>query len=488
MHDHTKNNNNSERQPLLDTRPVSPITGTGNTTHYGSQQKGQKDTPHKDSWRDLRPYARPLIAVNCISLFCGLNDGNFGVILPRLKEYYKVPDETVSILFFVDALGFFFSAAANGYLVQKLGQRNALSLGAVSVALSYILIGQGFAFNYVAAFMFMQGASIALLDAGMNVIASGMPRAGFMLSIVHSVYGVGGMLSPMLGTTLLASHSPWNYIYYILSGFAMLILLVIALGVSDTDTDSTDQEHVDDTEGDSERRLRRSPSSTSSKCTSPSTSAASTSTAIDENQLIRKALFHPITITCAIYILVYIGAEVSVGGWAYTYLVEGRHGDMIKMGHVVSGYWAGLAVGRIVLGYLAEKYGVRLMVALFCIITEVCVAVLWAVDVIAVDSAAIICIGFFLGPMLPGVLTLASNALPKSMHATSIGFMTGVGAGGAALFPFMTGQISGHFGIQSFPATLLCMIALTFCLWLMVAFKAPSEGEKDLQADEEQAS
>lgn len=103
--------------------------------------------------------------------------------------------------------------------------------------------------------------------------------------------------------------------------------------------------------------------------------------------MIRKALFHPVTITCAIYILVYIGAEVSVGGWAYTYLVEGRHGDMITMGHVVSGYWAGLAAGRIVLGYLAEKYGVRLMVALFCIITEMCVVVLWVVDVIAVDSA-----------------------------------------------------------------------------------------------------
>lgn len=135
------------------------------------------------------------------------------MILPRLKEYYRVPDETVSVLFFWDALGFFFSAAANGYLVQKLGQRNALSLGAASVALSYTLIAQGFAFNCVSAFMFMQGASIgnsfilvfdipicfiadtkfvipmssfpALLDAGMNVIASGMPRAGFMLSIVH---------------------------------------------------------------------------------------------------------------------------------------------------------------------------------------------------------------------------------------------------------------------------------------------------------------
>jgi fucose permease len=41
-----------------------------------------------------------------------------------------------------------------------------------------------------------------------------------------------------------------------------------------------------------------------------------------------------ITWVLAIFLLFYVGVEVTVGGWGYTFLTVARHGDAVEMGRV----------------------------------------------------------------------------------------------------------------------------------------------------------
>lgn len=182
------------------------------------------------------------------------------------------------------------------------------------------------------------------------------------------------------------------------------------------------------------------------------------------------------TILGAIYILIYVGLEVTMGGWSITYMIEGRHADQAPMTRVVAGYWAALAAGRIVLGYVAEKFGEKRTVSVLTAATGVVLLVIWYIPNIVVDSIAIVTVGFLLGPMFPSTVSLASKVLPRRMHPAAIGFMAGTGAGGAAFFPFLTGQISGYLGILSMPLVCLAMAITMQVLWTFV----PSKQEDDV--------
>lgn len=177
------------------------------------------------------------------------------------------------------------------------------------------------------------------------------------ISLCPALYGIGAMLSPVVGTILLVYNISWRGVYVVLAVVAVSNIIVSFVGFRNMEMDGKSDD--DDARPEQEEAAK---------------------------SLLRRALFHPMTVLGALYILVYVGTEVTVGGWGYTYLTEGRHGDSIDMGKVVAGYWASLAAGRIILGYLTEKFGEKPMVALFTAIAAVGLVIMWITPNIIADS------------------------------------------------------------------------------------------------------
>ena len=65
------------------------------------------------------------------------------------------------------------------------------------------------------------------------------------------------------------------------------------------------------------------------------------------------------------------------------------------------------------------------------------------------NAIAISFIGLFLGPMYPIAMNYASRILPRRILTGSIGWITGFGQAGSALFPFVAGAITSKEGISS---------------------------------------
>lgn len=340
------------------------------------------------------------------------------MIIPRLKQYYGIPNETVSLLFLCNSCGYFVSAAANGFLVHNMGQLGALYFGASLLIIAYLLLCMGFPFGVMASLMLIQGAgigmssdiihlmqqnfspvgTIALLDAGMNVYTSNVPKATLMLNILHgkksicmkwkvphvvsqkvpALYGVGAMLAPVVGNILLVFDIPWNGLYVALASFACLNLAMTWFGLRSAKMDH-DEHEIEPSDDDGEREEGGSSSSTTSAQEPPRVRKAA-------NEIMRESMTHPMTILGALYVLVYVGTEVTVGGWGYTFLFEGRHGDRSAMLKVSAGYWAALAVGRIILGFLTERFGEKPMITLFTFMSIAIFVVIYVVPDIIVDS------------------------------------------------------------------------------------------------------
>ncbi len=94
--------------------------------------------------------------------------------------------------------------------------------------------------------------------------------------------------------------------------------------------------------------------------------------------------------------------------------------------------------------------------------------IFWLVPQFYVSAAAVSLQGFFLGPLFPIAVVVATKLLPRHLHVSTIGFAAAFGGGGAAILPFAVGAIAQAKGVQVLQPIILTLLAAIFGLWLML--------------------
>lgn len=70
-----------------------------------------------------------------------------------------------------------------------------------------------------------------------------------------------------------------------------------------------------------------------------------------------------VTWLCALFLLGYVGIEVALGGWIVTFMINVRHGTRFASGMTETGFWLGITLGRVLLGFATPKIGEKLAIA-----------------------------------------------------------------------------------------------------------------------------
>jgi fucose permease len=165
------------------------------------------------------------------------------------------------------------------------------------------------------------------------------------------------------------------------------------------------------------------------------------------------------------FVTIYVGVEVTLGGWIVTYIIRERQGGP-SSGYISSGFFGGLTLGRVALLWLNKRIGeARALViyAILCIMyachfiiaTRLDAYVhrlevtIWVVPSLIENAVAVAVIGVLLGPMYPIIVNHSSKILPRWLLSGALGLITGFGQTGSALLPFVTGLIASKFGIGS---------------------------------------
>lgn len=387
--------------------------------------------------------ARPQLALAFAAfVFIGLQAGALGVMLPSLQGEYGLTKRTVSFLFVVSIAGYLLAAFGSGPLVEWLGRRRFLSLGGVVLTLGLTTLATvppwGVALPAAAAI----GFGVAVVDAGLNAYVAALPDNTRRLNYLHACYGAGALLGPLLASGILAGGGHWSAVYALLAGLAALVTLGFG-------TLFPARRH--------EEAVRVAP--------------------LAGWRALAELLALPVAWLAALFLLVYVGIEVSVGDWAYSLLTEARGQPTLLAGWFVSGYWAGLTAGRLALGGLARRLGNARLLQL-CLGGVVGGLLLWLVPGPLAAASALVLTGASLGPIFPTVIAIMPVVLPRRLLATAIGVLTSLGATGAALFPWLAGTLAAHFGIAILPlyagALTVCMLAL----WLPLQPRvAPANGD-----------
>jgi fucose permease len=184
----------------------------------------------------------------------------------------------------------------------------------------------------------LAGFGNGLVDAGWNAWVGGMANTNEVMGILHATYGLGATLSPLIATSMVAKAGlPWYSFYYVMIGMSVAELFVSSTAFWRANGAAFRAAHPHPTDG----NKKRGPPIKEAMFTLP---AART------------------TWICTAFLFVYVGVEVALGGWIVTFMIKERHGSNFAAGMVGTGFWLGMTIGRVTLGFVTPRIGERISV------------------------------------------------------------------------------------------------------------------------------
>ncbi len=364
-------------------------------------------------------------------ILIGSNDGAVGVLIPSIQTHYNVNKATIGLLFLSATIGYLVAAFNSGLLVEKLGNRLFLILGVITFLLSAATLSLMPPFLVVLLMLLPLGFGVAILDAGLNAYIAGLPRNTALLNYLHAFYGAGALLGPIIASTILAIRLGWNSVYVVWVGMSLLLLTGVALAFKDTTRQGVVKAEA-------------------------------------KSNVLLTVLRIRIVWVVALFLLFYVGTEVSLGSWSYSFLTEERHGSTLIMGWVVSGYWAGLTLGRLVLARVAQRVGEKRLIQGCLAGIIVGVLLVWLAPGGAISAIGLCLTGFSLGPIYPTTIALMSRLVSSRLLPSAIGFLASLGSMGAALFPWLAGNLAQVIGLWSLLPYVITLTAIMLCLWIVL--------------------
>ncbi|KAI0322837.1 MFS general substrate transporter [Amylostereum chailletii] len=399
--------------------------------------------------------AKVQFASLCWSLFlAGWNDGTTGPLLPRIQEVYHVGFAVVSLIFVANCIGFVTGSLSNIWLTRKLGFGKIIVLGSLAQTIGYCFQSPAPPFPVFVIGYGINGFGLALQDAQANgYVASYKSNGATLMGVLHAVYGAGALASPLVATQF-AQLPHWSFHYLCSLGVALSNTIALAAifrfqtqeeclaEIGEVPT-AEERDEIDANEDD------------------------------HYSQIFKLKALHLL----AFFTLVYVGVEVTIGGWIVTFIIDKRGGGP-SSGYISAGFFGGLALGRVALLWLNRKVGERriifryILLAIGQVITfsnpVLLEIIVWLVPSLIGDAVAVSFVGMLLGPVYPIIMNESGRILPRWLLTGCIGWIAGFGQTGSAALPFMTGAISSAAGIGALQPLLVSMMGLLLILWALI--------------------
>jgi FHS family Na+ dependent glucose MFS transporter 1 len=249
-----------------------------------------------------------------------------------------------------------------------------------------------------------KGIAEGIINTGGNTLLvwTHRDKVGPYMNGLHFFFGVGAFISPLLVAQVAGVAGGYRWAYWILAGIAALVgLFTLTLPAS-----PQPEHHPED--------------STTNTPTIP----------ID----------YKLIIVAGLFLFFYVGAEITYGGWIYTYAFTLGLANAIGAAYLTSAFWLSFTLGRLISVPLALRFSPRQMirVALVGCLIFLTLALalhgsppaLWIVT---------IGLGFSMAPIYPSGFTLAGQSIQLTGRASGI-ILLGDSLGGMVL-PWLVGQV-----------------------------------------------
>jgi fucose permease len=380
-----------------------------------------------------------LAYVGFISL--GLPDGLLGVAWPSMQAFFHVPLDALGSLLVTFTTGYLLASCSSGYLLARLSVGALLALSCLATATSLL----GYALTPWWWMMVVLGALSGLgagaIDAGVNTYVATHYSAR-MINWLHACYSLGATSGPMLMTSVLAAHRPWQWGYAIVGLGQLGLAVCFGLTRSRWPAVSTAQ----DTPG-----------------------AAAVHTAVSST------LRLPVVWLSIAVFFIYTGLEAATGTWTYSLFTEARAIPSSTAGMWVSVYWGSLTLGRLLCGAVVTFVSVSVLLRLCLLSLALGTALLWLNITGMLSFLGLAIIGLALAPIFPSLIATTPARLGEAHTAKGVGLQIAAAVLGQSLLPGLLGVLARRLGLEIVGPGLLTATLLLFVLYEALTAISPQQ-------------
>ena len=364
----------------------------------------------------------------------GLSSAITGPTLPALAAQTHTSLGGMGLVFLAGAVGYTLGTFVSGRVFDRLHGHPVMGIAELFVAAMIFLVPLTPWFWVLLVIVVCQGFACGFINTGANTLLvwTHGDKVGPFMNALHFFFGLGAFLSPFLVAQVIGIHDGYRLAYWILSAFTLLVgLRMLTLKGSPQPTHARDGETA---------RPARGP------------------------------VPYPVVISAMLFLFFYVGAEITFGGWVYTYATTLKLASAAGAAYLTSAFWLAFTAGRLISIPAATRFTPKqvILAALFSCLSVLALGILFWGSSLALWMMAI-GLGFCMAPVWPTGFTLAGQSVNLTGKVAGI-ILLGDSLGGMML-PALVGKVIEGSGPRSmvylvFGSLVLNLLAFTGMLRL----------------------
>lgn len=356
---------------------------------------------------------RSFLLIAYLIFFCmGIPNGMLNVVSVAMLGTFGFGLDALGVLLFFATVGSLFGTFFSGRMIGRFGLGAFLAGGGAVMALGLLTYTVAPVWIVLIAAAFITLLGFSMFNAGLNTFVAANYTTGH-LNWLHAAFGLGLTVGPTLGTVLLERlglswRVGYGIMFVVLAGVTVLLFVTRSQWVMQDD---------------------------------PNTHVHGTAT---ERVSIWETLRLP-TVLFGMALFFILNGVIGSTGQLASPLLTSR--GVAQAGFWVSLYWASFTVGRLIMGFFANRLdNTRLMRA--CIIGAIIgAALLWQDNNNALNLIGLGIIGLSCAPIYPTMIAITRENVSLRHRANAIGFQLAASGIGSSLVPGGLAWAAEHMSI-----------------------------------------
>lgn len=349
-----------------------------------------------------------------------------GPTLPALAAQTGSRLGQMGLLFLAGSIGYTLGTLISGRIFDRTRGHPVMGIAQLFVAALLVLIPFTPWLWALLVILVIKGFAEGFINTGGNLLLMWThgEKVGPFMNGLHFFFGLGAFLSPLLIAQVIGVPGGYRWGYWILAGIVALAGL---------------------------RMLTLSGN--------PQPPSAHYG---DKSQVVRDPLPVALIISAMLFLFFYVGAEITFGGWIYTYAITLDLASISGAAYLNSAFWLAFTVGRLISIPAATRFKPRqvILAALLCSLSILFVGMIFSNSSMVLWLMAI-GLGFCLAPIWPTGFTLVGQSINMTGSLASI-ILLGDSFGGMVL-PSTVGQVIESAG----PGAMVTLIFSSLVLNLL---------------------
>jgi len=366
---------------------------------------------------------------------------SLGPTLPYLADLVGASVGQIGFVFSTRSLGYLIGSFIGGRLYDRLSSHRVMAFMLLVMLIAMASIPRVPVMWLLGLAMLVVGFGLGAVDVGGNAMITWThgARSGPYLNGLYFFAGLGGILAPIIAAQIFAWGGGITWAYW---GVALLILppLLWLPAI-------------------------------------PSPSGALHAA----RQEVKPQVDYLLITLFGLLFFLYVGVEVSYGGWIFTYSLARHLGSERTASILTSAFWLAITLGRLIAIPLSARLKPLMIIAtnLVGIIASLAVMLNWPQSSLAVWVGSL-GVGLSLASLFPTTFSFAERNLTITGKLT--GMLWAAGSAGGILIPWLVGQAMDNYGPLAMMQTLITSAilgGLVFggLVWRVRASLQPAERE-----------